>query len=157
MVYCRARSKPLLLRNRLKRKRFAADANQKTIATSAMSWKICEKLSPIAGFRLPRDGQPAEIQPEHHKAEERDEAEACRQDGDKTFVQPQAAELAPHEAALQKRRKKQTRHHASDKGRDARGRNLPAQKVKDGLRRTTENFLIRAYTPPHSVRTAARG
>jgi hypothetical protein len=121
-----------LLRNRLKRKRFAADANQKTIATSAMSWKICERLSP-RNFRLPRDGQPPEIQPKHHKAEERDEAEACRQDGDKILVQPQAAELAPHEAALQERRKKQSRHQASDKGRDARGRNLPAEKVEDGL------------------------
>src|SRR5258705_8800890 len=133
MVYCSERSNPLLLRNRLKRKRFAADANQKTIATSAMSWKICERLSPIAGtFASHGNGQPAEIQPEHNKAEECDQPDACRQDGDKILVQPQAAELAPHESALQERRKKQSRHQASDKGRDARGRNLPAEKVEDG-------------------------
>jgi hypothetical protein len=64
MVYCSERSNPLLLRNRLKRKRFAADANQKTIATSAMSWKICERLSPIAGtFASHGMGSPPRFSP----------------------------------------------------------------------------------------------
>src|SRR5207237_4350121 len=49
MAYWRARSSPLLTRNRLKRKRFVLDEIQKTATRRATSRKIWRRLSETAG------------------------------------------------------------------------------------------------------------
>src|SRR5205814_7526951 len=49
MAYWRARSRPLLTRNRLKRNRFVREEIQKTAIKSAISRKIWTRLSETAG------------------------------------------------------------------------------------------------------------
>src|SRR2546428_5576523 len=49
MAYWRARSNPLLTRNRLKRKRFVREEIQKTATRRAISRKIWTRLSETAG------------------------------------------------------------------------------------------------------------
>src|SRR3989454_12810504 len=49
MAYWRARSNPLLTRNRLKRKRFVLEEIQKTATRRATSRKIWRRLSETAG------------------------------------------------------------------------------------------------------------
>src|SRR5438874_1383497 len=49
MAYWRARSSPLLTRNRLKRKRFVLEEIQKTATRRAISRKIWTRLSETAG------------------------------------------------------------------------------------------------------------
>src|SRR5207244_13534263 len=49
MAYWRARSNPLLTRNRLKRNRFVREEIQKTAIKSAISRKIWTRLSETAG------------------------------------------------------------------------------------------------------------
>ena len=84
-------------------------------------------------LRLPRDRQAAKIQPEHQKADEHDQPNGCRQNRDEILVQPEAAELAPHETALQEGREKQPCRQARGEGHDTRGRDLPPKKTNDGL------------------------
>ena len=60
-----------MLRNRLKRNRFAAEANQKTIAISAIELENLDKAeTERRNFRVPGDGQAAEIQPKDEEGEE---------------------------------------------------------------------------------------
>src|SRR2546422_7870050 len=60
MAYWRARSNPLLTRNRLKRKRFVLEEIQKTATRRATSRKIWRRLSETAGRgAFQRSGNPA--------------------------------------------------------------------------------------------------
>src|SRR5207244_5899759 len=62
MAYWRARSNPLLTRNRLKRKRFVLEEIQKTATRRATSRKIWRRLSETAGRgAFQRSGIPAAL------------------------------------------------------------------------------------------------